>query len=193
MNSNAVGMLLVGVFILAPGTSSVAEEVTQTTGSSWCSPAQDGTGNSVICSGVDPRALDRLNELLDRNDLGLKQKTAEANDWARRYNELNVQLEEVKKQFAAKGEDVMLGQMQKVQDQLHQGNLTDARSIFDGLLLDAARSTVSQRRSALLAASRKEDPLAGAAAQNDLGKALEALGELEHGTQSIQMSISAEN
>ena len=76
--------------------------------------------------------MDRLNELLDRKDLDLKQKTAEANDWARRYNELNAQLEETKKQLAAKGEDATL--VQTAQDLLHEGKLEEARAIFDRLI-----------------------------------------------------------
>jgi tetratricopeptide (TPR) repeat protein len=92
----------------------------------WASP------NTVICNGVDPRAMDRLNELLDRKDLDLKQKIAEANDWARRYNELNAQLEETKKQLAAKGQDATL--VQTAQDLLHEGKLEEAHTIFDRLI-----------------------------------------------------------
>ena len=119
--------------IFAAGAPAVAAEVEQTTSSgSWCSPAQNGNGNTVICNGVDPRAVNRLNELLDRKNLDLKQKTAEANEWARRYNELNAQLEETKKQLAAKGEDATL--VETAQDLLHQGKLEEARAIFDRLL-----------------------------------------------------------
>jgi methionine synthase I (cobalamin-dependent) len=76
--------------------------------------------------------VDRLNELLDRKDLDLKQKTAEANDWARRYTELNAQLEETKTQLTAKGEDATL--VETAQDLLHQGKLEEARAIFDHLI-----------------------------------------------------------
>ena len=124
--------LVVGVLVFA-GTPLVASEVTQTTGSgSWCSPTQNGNGNTVICNGVDPRAVDRLNELLDRKDLDLKQKIAEANEWAHRYNELNAQLEETKKQLAVKGEDATL--VQSAEDLLHEGKLEEARAIFDRLI-----------------------------------------------------------
>ena len=115
------------------GTPSVAADVTQTTGTgSWCSPAQNGNGNTVICNGVDPRAMARLNELLDRKDLDLKQKIAEADDWAHRYNDLNAQLEETKKQLAAKSEDATL--VQTAQDLLHEGKLQEAHAIFDRLI-----------------------------------------------------------
>jgi tetratricopeptide (TPR) repeat protein len=76
--------------------------------------------------------LDRLNELLDRKDLDLEQKTAEANEWARRYNDLNAQLEETKKQLAAKGAAATL--VQTAQDLLHEGKLEEARAIFDRLI-----------------------------------------------------------
>ncbi len=133
MNTERVGLLVLGLLLFTAGAPSAAAEITQTTGSgSWCSPAQNGNGNTVICNGVDPRALDRLNELLDRKDLDLKQKTAEANDWARRYTDLNAQLEETKKQITAKGEDATL--VETAQDLLHQGKLEEARAIFDRLL-----------------------------------------------------------
>jgi hypothetical protein len=133
MKANAVSFLVVGLLVFAAGTHSAAAEVTQTTGSSsWCSPAQNGNGNTVICNGVDPRAMDRLNELLDRKDLDLKQKIGEANDWALRYNELNAQLEETKKQLAVKGEDATL--VQTAQDLLHEGKLEEAHAIFDRLI-----------------------------------------------------------
>ena len=76
--------------------------------------------------------MERLNELLDRKDLDLKQKTAEANDWAHRYDELNAQLEETKKQLAAKGEDATI--VQTAQELLHEGKLEEARAIFDRLI-----------------------------------------------------------
>jgi hypothetical protein len=80
MKLKRVALLIAGLLAFAAGTPSVATDSTQTTGSgSWCSPAQNGNGNTVICNGVDPRALDRLNELLDHKDLELTQKTAEAN------------------------------------------------------------------------------------------------------------------
>src|SRR5208282_4000809 len=133
MKPAAVGLLIAGLLAVAARTPPAAADITQTTGSgSWCSPAQNGNGNTVICNGVDPRAMDRLNELLDRKDLDLKQKTAEANDWAPRYNDLNAQLDETKKQLTAEGEDATL--VQTAQDLLHEGKLDDARAIFDHLL-----------------------------------------------------------
>ena len=131
MKMTPVG-LLIGL-ACAGGAQAGAAEVTQTTGNgSWCSPALSGNGITVICNGVDPRAMDRLNELLDRKDLDLKQKTAEANDWVRRYNELNAQLEETKRQLASRGEDPTL--VQTAQDLLHEGKLEDARAVFDRLI-----------------------------------------------------------
>jgi tetratricopeptide (TPR) repeat protein len=133
MKTKALGLLVVVLLAFAAGTPLVAADVTQTIGSgSWCSPAQNGNGNVVVCNGVDPRAMERLNELLDGKDLDLRQKTAEAKDWARRYTELDTQLEETKKQLAAKGEDATL--VQTAQDLLHEGKLDEARAIFDRLL-----------------------------------------------------------
>src|ERR1700733_4573391 len=119
MKTNTIARpFVVGLLVLTAAVPLVAAEVTQTTGNgSWCSPAQNGNGNTVNCSGVDPRAEHYLNDLLDRTNLDLKQKTAEANDWARRYNDLNAQLEETKRQLTSRGEDATL--VQTAQDLLH--------------------------------------------------------------------------
>ncbi|HEY1778830.1 MAG TPA: tetratricopeptide repeat protein [Roseiarcus sp.] len=133
MKTKEVCLVIIVVPLFLVGVHSSAAEITQTIGSgSWCSPAQNGNGNTVICNGVDPRAMDRLNELLDRKDLDLKQKTTEANAWAHRYNELNAQLEETKKQLAANGQDATL--VQTAQDLLHEGKFKEARAIFDRLI-----------------------------------------------------------
>jgi len=117
--------------MLAGAAPAGAVEVEQSTAGP-CSPIQSGNNNVVNCNGVPQRAMDRLNELLDRKDLDLKQKTAEANEWARRYFEVNAQLEETKNQITAKGEDATL--VQTAQDLLHEGKLEEARKIFDRLL-----------------------------------------------------------
>jgi Flp pilus assembly protein TadD len=133
MKTKSARCLFLGLLIFAVGTPLAAAEVVQTTGNgSWCSPVQSGSGNTVVCNSVDARAMDRLNELLDRKDLDLRQKTVEANDWAHRYNELNAQLEETKKRLAAKGDDPTL--VETAQDLLHEGRLSQARTIFDRLL-----------------------------------------------------------
>jgi tetratricopeptide (TPR) repeat protein len=133
--TTGVGLALVSLFVLAGTKLCAAEIVTQTTGQgSSCSPAQNGTGNIIVlvCNGVDPRAVARLNELLDLKDLSLKQKIAEANEWARKYTALSAQLDETKHQLAAKGEDATA--VQTAQDLLHEGKLDDARAIFDHLI-----------------------------------------------------------
>ena len=119
------------LMLLAGAEPAVAADVEQSTAGP-CSPIQSGNNNVVNCSGVDPRAEHYLNDLLDRMSLDLKQKTAEGNEWARKYNELDAQLEEMKKQLAAKGEDATL--VQTAQDLLHEGKLEEARAIFDRLI-----------------------------------------------------------
>jgi tetratricopeptide (TPR) repeat protein len=121
----------VGLLILLTAAGPVPTVVEQTT-SGWCSPAQAGTGNQVICNGIDPRAMARLNELLDLKDLSLKQKTAEADEWARKYRELDAQFEETKNELAATGGNLTL--VQTAQDRLHQGKLEEAREIYDRLI-----------------------------------------------------------
>src|SRR5271166_5902587 len=97
------------LMMLAGAAPAVAADVEQST-TGPCSPIQSGNNNNVTCNGVDPRAEHYLNDLLDRMGFDLKQKTAEANEWARKYRELSAQLEEMKKQLAAKGEDATLVQ-----------------------------------------------------------------------------------
>jgi tetratricopeptide (TPR) repeat protein len=75
--------------------------------------------------------MDRLNELI-KDVQDLEQKTADANDWARAYNELNVQLEETRKQLATQGQDATL--VQTAEGLLREGKLEEARVIFDRLL-----------------------------------------------------------
>ncbi|MBV8202607.1 MAG: hypothetical protein JOZ15_18485 [Acidobacteria bacterium] len=88
--------------MFAGAAPAVAAEVEQST-SGWCSPVQSGNNNVVVCNGVDPRAMKRLNDELDRMDLSLKQKIEEANEWARKYHDVNAELDEAKRQLAAKG------------------------------------------------------------------------------------------
>ncbi len=56
--------------------------------SGWCSPVFINVNGpvNVTCKGVDPRALAVLNRNLGGLKLNYKQKEAEANDWAKRYN-----------------------------------------------------------------------------------------------------------
>ena len=62
-------MIYLGLWLLVLGVSAAeAASITQTT-EGWCSPAVGQTGGNVtsICQGVDPKALQRLNELLNRS------------------------------------------------------------------------------------------------------------------------------
>jgi tetratricopeptide (TPR) repeat protein len=115
--------------------------------------------------------MKRLNDDLDRMDLNLQQKTAEANEWARKYNELNAQFEETKKQLAAKDEDPTL--VQTAQDLLHQGKLDEARKIYDRLIasdeenVDRAAQDYFERASILQLQFRMAEAMA------DYGKAFQ--------------------
>jgi tetratricopeptide (TPR) repeat protein len=120
--------------VLAWSGIAIPAEVTQATGGP-CSPAINGSNNTIQnlnCSGVDPRATKWLLDELDRKNLDLDKKIAEANEWARKYNVLNTQLTEARRQLAAKGEDATL--VQAAQDLLHQGKLEEARKIYDRLI-----------------------------------------------------------
>ncbi len=118
---------------LACTTPAAGAGVDQST-SGWCSPAINGNGNRMDCRGVDPRAMRRLEELLDQKDRDLnqknrdlKEKIAEANEWAQKYTEANTELINVRRQLEAKGEDATLVQM--AQNFLHEGNLTALQNL----------------------------------------------------------------
>jgi hypothetical protein len=61
----------------------------------WCSPAVGQTeGNvTITCHGIDPQAMQLLNERLNTSNLDLQQKTREANELIRTINELSRQVE----------------------------------------------------------------------------------------------------
>ena len=130
MNRGLIYLLIVLVVLAGATPAAHAAIIQITTG--WCSPAQYGLVNVVVCKGVDPRAMKRLNDELDQQKLSLTQKIAEANGWAQKYNELNAEFEKTKKELAAKGEDPTL--VQRAQDLLHQGKLEEARNIYDKLI-----------------------------------------------------------
>lgn len=93
----------------------------------WCSPniANVSGKVTVICNGIDPGALDRLNKELNRKQLQLSEKIKEANQWATRYKELERQLAQVP------GESEL---SQEAEKYLKQGDLENAGSVLDQLL-----------------------------------------------------------
>jgi len=105
--------------------AAVMETITQTT-TGWCSPAVGKADNvTVICQGVDPKALARLNELLDKKDLELAAKIREAEEWAQKYRE-------VEQRLATQGQDEPLAQL--AQALLKEGKLDEAGVILDRVL-----------------------------------------------------------
>jgi tetratricopeptide (TPR) repeat protein len=112
-----------------------AETITQTT-TGWCSPVVNKAGGNVtiICQGVDPKALDRLNELLDKKDLELEAKIQEAEEWAQKYRHLQQRLTE-------EGRDSVLAQ--QAQALLEEGKLEEAGEVLDRLL-DSGERLVEQ-------------------------------------------------
>src|SRR6186997_667779 len=85
------GVLIAACLISAPCQ---AAEVTRTT-EDRCSlaAAEIEDRASIVCDDVGPKALARLNTLLNERDLQLHEKVAEAEAWARAYRELNGRLE----------------------------------------------------------------------------------------------------
>jgi hypothetical protein len=88
-------MIYLGLWLLVLGGSAAhAANINQQT-QGWCSPAVGQTGGNVTisCHGVDPQAMQLLNERLNRTNLALQEKTREANELARKYHELSRQAE----------------------------------------------------------------------------------------------------
>jgi hypothetical protein len=116
---------------LMGGISAPVADTRQTT-TAPNSPAIVGDNNKVTYNDIDARALKRLNDQLDEKDLTIAQKIAEADEWARKYRELDQQLTEARSQAAGKGDDATL--IKAAQDLLHEGKLEEAGKIYDQLL-----------------------------------------------------------
>jgi tetratricopeptide (TPR) repeat protein len=93
----------------------------------WCSPSiANVEGNiTVNCVGVDPRAVQRLNELLSQKDQQLREKIQQANEWAEKYFELEKRLSEAT-------DDARLSEAAAAY--LHEGELDKAEAILNDLL-----------------------------------------------------------
>ena len=72
---------------------SQADSIDQKT-EGWCSPAVHETdGNVTInCHGVSPKIVNRLEKLLDKQDIDLIKAQKEIDHWLKKYNELKTQL-----------------------------------------------------------------------------------------------------
>lgn len=101
--------------------------------SGFCSPAiANVTGNvTITCIGVDPRPLKHLNQQLRKKSLVLEEKIKEADEWARRYHEVDAALK-------AQGSNNELSQ--EARESLRSGNLDKAGQILDKLLESQERT-----------------------------------------------------
>src|ERR1017187_1206857 len=95
--------------------------------SGWCSPnIANVVGHvTVNCVGVDPRALRRLNEALNRKKLQLADKIREADEWTAKYKELETRLSEAP-------DDVALSR--QAEEYLREGDLEKAGAVLDRIL-----------------------------------------------------------
>lgn len=92
----------------------------------WCSPNIAFSSDvTIICKGVDPRALKRLNRELSRKKLQLSVALQEANDWAQKYHALDKRLTEV-------GDDSELSR--EAEEYLHKGEFEKAGAVLDKIL-----------------------------------------------------------
>jgi hypothetical protein len=82
-------MIYLGLWVLLLAVSAAQADSFHQQTEGWCSPAIGHTGGNVTinCQGVDPKDLQRLNELLNKKDLDLQEKTREANKWATLYHQ----------------------------------------------------------------------------------------------------------
>ncbi len=126
-----VVFLLIALLGVLGGISDLAADTLQATNGAN-SPAIVGDNNKIIINDIDARALKHLNDLLDEKDLTIAQKVAEAEEWARKYRDLNQQLAEALSQAAGRRDDATL--IRTAQDLLHEGKLEEAGKIYDQLL-----------------------------------------------------------
>ena len=98
------GLLINRPFGRARRNSDLAADTLQATNGAN-SPAIVGDNNKIIINDIDARALKHLNDLLDEKDLTIAQKVAEAEEWARKYRDLNQQLAEALSQAAGRRDD----------------------------------------------------------------------------------------
>lgn len=77
------------IVLLTVTTQADPRQITQST-QGHCSPSvADVEGDvTIVCEGVDPRVVERLNELLDLKQLQLDEMIIEANRWMERYRSL---------------------------------------------------------------------------------------------------------
>ena len=82
------------IMLLAIFSSAAQAQGMQQITHGWCSPAIYDVGGDVTitCNGVDPKALARLNELLDKKDLEPEATVRLAESWTSTYLELKGQL-----------------------------------------------------------------------------------------------------
>jgi tetratricopeptide (TPR) repeat protein len=115
--------------------SAQSPAITQST-QGWCRPTggQAGGNLTIVCQGVSPQALKRLNELLGKKDIELQTKIEEAETWAQRYRDLQDRLTQ-------EGQDNSLSQTAKAL--LEEGKFEEAGAILDRLLASGEK-TVEQ-------------------------------------------------
>ena len=89
---------------------------------------------TIVCQGVSPKALERLNELLDKKDIEFQTKIQEAETWAQKYRELHGRL-------GQEGQDDILSQTAKTL--LEEGKLEEAGAIL-GRLIASGKKRVKQ-------------------------------------------------
>jgi tetratricopeptide (TPR) repeat protein len=94
----------------------------------WCSPAvADIKGNvKITCNGVDPRAMKNLNDLLEIRNLQLSDKIKEADEWTKRYRDLEESIKKMGDDDADSKEALRL---------IKEGELLKAGAILDNMIL----------------------------------------------------------
>jgi tetratricopeptide (TPR) repeat protein len=120
-----IGAILTSLMVLAAAQQSVPTTVQKTSG--WCSPNIANVVGSVTvnCIGVDPRALKKLNEQLSEMKLDRDKAVQVADEWTKRYKELEAQL-------SAAGDDSVLSR--QAEEYLHEGELEKAEAILRKLV-----------------------------------------------------------
>ena len=119
--------------------------------SGWCSPAvANVAGNvTIVCNGVSPKALERLNRELSRRTLSLQQKLEEAEEFAQKFRELEQRLKEEGDQSKLSlqaAELIAAGELEEADQMLEQIEGREERHVNNLARVAYSRGQVAELR-----------------------------------------------
>ena len=122
---SAIAVGLLAITAASPSAWALVDTTVTAKGDCNIAAGRDAKNNTINCYGISQKALDRLNELLDKKDLELDEKTREADNWLRQYLFVEKQLSELDD-----GSDLA----RKADAALNDGELEVAGRLLDQLI-----------------------------------------------------------